>query len=157
MLNPNSSPSYASADLFGIVQKLDLLNQVNGLANLEAEKIAQDVFEYLLGLSDIEVIQGRIPSNNDPRVRQYIEPLNRLFRLVNNDETGAVKQLNRALVENFDIQTAARVKVLNSAKSGGDLLDILCDIVNQEIHARKPSTSLHSSDVVAHNFVPQQL
>ncbi len=144
---PNPSPASPSGHFVATIKKLYRLNEVNETTIAQAEEIAMKMFEILGAAKDYEVLSGEIDPEivnnldpeikNDPQVKSYIRIINGLFKLAGDSEIGAIKNLTREVVNNYDIQTAARANCLG----GGVLLDILCDIANQELIDRKPTIS----------------
>ncbi len=154
---PSSSPLEPKGDFVSIITKLNRAIKVGEIEEKDLEDVAQRIFEILIECDDKQVLSGEIPLNlaselnvADEKITQkdlelYLKIANSLFKLANNKEINAVKVLTPELVKNFDIKAAALAQV----KGGNLLLRLLCDIVNQEISDRTPSSiSVFSSSAL---------
>lgn len=121
-------------------ENLKLLSEVFKLIETETAQIAEMVFDYLIDVSDSEIMTGSISENHpNPKVRAYIKILNRLFLFSrqNNSGKGGFRIINRKTVKDLDKKTYAICMCFD----GGVSLDILCDVVNTENQARTPTRS----------------
>ncbi len=141
---PSASPKSPQADFLGIVEKLERLTQVGEEELLNAEQIAEEVFLFLSDIPDQKVLKGMIDSVDDPDLKPYVTALNTLFPLVKNSETGGINQLNSNIVEKLSPKSYAKVAVIG----GRPFVEVMCDIVNQEVDARTPSSNLFRVNAV---------
>ncbi len=95
------------------------------------------------GIDNDWLLQGLI-NKEDNVVKSYAIALKGLFKLAQNQEIGSINHLNRQVVHDHDIATAARINCL----SGGVLLDILCEVVNEETKSRMPTRILNPRSVI---------
>lgn len=150
---PKPSPQSPKAELTGNIVRVMRLHEVGEITNVQAEVIAIAMFEVMLSVDDYTLLSGNI----DPRIiyeldfeekelignknlERYIRIVNGLLRLANNSEIGALRTLDRKVVNDFDIRTAA----IAQCSGGGVLLDILCDVVTDELSHRRPKFSVSS-------------
>lgn len=101
----------------------------------ENAKIAELIFDYLINVEDQFLIDGSIPPHSDSSINLYIKLLNKLFALSRKKDK--IMVINRRTVKNLD----KKAYMICLCFDGGDSLDILCDIVNEENMARIPSES----------------
>jgi len=101
----------------------------------ENAKIAELIFDYLINIDDQFLIDGTIPPHPDSSINLYIKLLNKLFAL--SRAKNKVMVINRRTVKNLD----KKAYMICLCFDGGDSLDILCDIVNEENMARIPTQS----------------
>ncbi len=145
---PSVSPENADAEFFSNVARVFFLRKIETKKNQEAADIAEKIFDVLKLFDDHAILEAQIDFaildkiddeaiKNEPRMKNYLMIVNNLLKLANNSEIGAIKFLDRKIVKDFDITTAAIAKCIG----GGDLLDILCDVVNEELSARRPTFS----------------
>lgn len=146
---PSASPSSPSAKFISDALMVYRLRQVEEKTIADAGKIAEYVFEILGRADDYAVLTGEIDPEiakeikltddeiSDKDLKSYIKIINGLFILANDSTIGATKNLDRDIVKNFAIDVAARAQCLG----GGELLDVLCDIVNLELGERRPNVS----------------
>lgn len=132
--SPSASPEKPSADFLGIVQRLELLSKVGEGELLNAESIAEEVFLFLSDISDQDVANGAIKTD-DPNLKSYAAALNRLFPLVKNNETGAINQLTAEAVQSISPKAYA----MSAVNGGRPFVEVMCDIVNEEVKARIPA------------------
>jgi hypothetical protein len=121
-------------------ENLKLLSEVFKLIETETAQIAEMVFDYLIDISDGEIMTGTVSENHpNPKVRAYIKILNRLFLFSrqNHSGKGGFRIINRRTVKDLDKKTYAICMCFD----GGVSLDILCDVVNTENQARTPTRS----------------
>lgn len=156
-LNPSPSPQSPSAEFIHKVKQIYFLRQVNEVSIQEAGRIAEKMFEVLEYVEDYKVLSGEIGSEildnvnidplilRDPKLKNYIKITGQLFKIANDSEIGAIKNLNREIVRDFDITAAA----LANCMGGGLLLDVLCDVVNEELSVRRPNAKTVASKAVA--------
>ena len=133
---PSPSPQSPRADLFGIVQMLEIITEVDKDRLLNAEEIADKVFTFLSDVSDDDLESGKIKTN-DPSLEPYVAALNRLFPLIRNPQTGAVNQLNSNTLERINKKAYS----ISAAIGGRPFVELMCDIVNQEFKGRFPDNS----------------
>ncbi len=121
------------------LDNLALLTEVFNLIETETAEIAEMIFDFLIEVGDGEILTGSISENHpDPKVREYIKILNRLFRFSRtNSSKGGFRLINRKTVKDLDKKTYT----ISMCLDGGVSLDILCDIVNTENQARTPANS----------------
>ena len=134
---PSTSPSNVSAD---IIADLKLISEVFQKIEQETAEIAEMIFGYLIDVSDADIINGTIPDHKNPKLKRYIQILNRLFRFSRNhakDGLIGMIVINRKTVKALDRKTYA----ISMCFDGGASLDILCDIVNEENCVRTPTKS----------------
>lgn len=136
-LSPSTAPEKPRADSLGIVRQLDRLTQVGEGELLNAEEIAKAIFEFLSDIPDEDVLNGRIRTN-DPNLKPYAAALNRLFLLVKNSETGAIRQLTAGMVESISPKAYA----MSAVNGGRQFVEIMCDVVNSEFEARTPASTV---------------
>jgi len=131
---PSPSPQKPRAGFLGIVQQLDRLTQVGKDELLNAAEIAEEVFTFLSDISDQDLENGSIKTD-DEALKPYAAALNRLFPLVRNSETGSVNQLNSKTVEKLSQKAYA----ITAAIGGRPFVELMCNIVNEEVQGRIPS------------------
>ncbi|NBV06515.1 MAG: hypothetical protein EBS06_04685 [Proteobacteria bacterium] len=130
---PSASVSNPSA-----ADNLKLISDVFKKIEEETIEIAELLFEYLIEVSDEEVMMGTIPSHKNSKINKYIAILNRLFKFSRNDKkSGGFRIVNRDMIESLDKKTY----MICMCFDGGVSVDILCDIVNTENSARTPTRS----------------
>lgn len=130
--SPASSPEKVSADVIG---DLKLISEVFQKIEKETAEVAELIFDYLIDVSDDQIMMGVIPDHPNPKVTAYIKILNRLFLL--SRKNGRIRVVNRKTVEDLDKKTFA----ICMSFDGGVSLDVLCDVVNEENLARTPTKS----------------
>ncbi len=153
---PTASPKEASANYIANLAIIYRLNQVDEINNENAGLIAVSMFEAMSEFSDKVVLSGNIDREiidkiefeekeiiGVEKLKKYIDIVNSLFKLASESEIGAFKCLNRESVHDYDIKTTARAVCMG----GYGLLDILCDIVNQELNDRRPNFSPKTSSL----------
>lgn len=120
-------------------ENLKLLSEVFNLIENETAQIAEMIFDYLIDISDGEVMTGDLPEDHpNPKVKAYIKILKRLFLFSRkNSGRGGFRIINRKTVKDLDKKTYTICMCFD----GGVSLDILCDIVNTENQARTPTNS----------------
>jgi len=118
-----------------LIANLQLISEVFQKIEEETIDMADEIFDYLINISDEDIANGTIPSHANGRVNKYIKILNRLFAL--SRKKGTFRIISRNTVENLDKKTFA----ISMCHDGGVSLDILCDIVNTENQARIPNNS----------------
>ncbi len=144
---PSASPSQVKVE--ALAEKLNRLIKVSSEYNIAAGEIAENIFSYLIDITDDElVLSGNIPlpesgTNEYEKIGQYIAPLNRLFSLARGNN-GSTKHLDRALLSDKELgdpRAEMMIKIQNNSRVGNELLDILCSIVDQEASDRSPTNS----------------
>ena len=134
---PSGHPNKVSAD---IIADLKLVSEVFQRIEGETAEIAEMIFSYLIDVGDEYIFNGTIPDHPNPKIRNYIKILNRLFLLsrkrAKSGQIGLVV-INRKTVQELDKKTFA----ISMCFDGGVSLDILCDVVNEENMARTPTKS----------------
>ena len=147
-MQPSSSPQNPNAEFFSNVQRVIFLRQLAKSTIKETSDIAQRIFTILQLFDDRAILEGKIDDEivktiddeeirKDPKIAFYIRIINNLFKVANNSEIGAIKFLDREIIKDFDITTVAFANCVG----GNYLLDILCDIANEELSARRPTFS----------------
>ncbi len=136
-LSPGASPEKPRADFLGVVRYLERLAQVGEGELLNAEAIAAEVFLFLSDISDNDLANGAIKTD-DPNLKPYAAALNRLFPLVKNSQTGAINQLTAETVQSISPKAYA----MSAVNGGKPFVEVMCDIVNEEVRARAPNTSV---------------
>jgi hypothetical protein len=134
---PSPNPDHVHAD---IVADLKLVSEVFQRIESETAEIAEEIFDYLIDVADLHIMDGEIPEHSDPKIARYIRILNRLFRLSRKKSKEGLMSLiviNRKTVKELDKKTYT----ISMCFDGGVSLDILCDIVNEENRARTPTRS----------------
>jgi hypothetical protein len=132
---PSSFPKNTSAEM---MENLQMISEVFQKIEGETAEMAEMIFDYLIEVTDEQVMNGAIPPHLNPRINSYIKILNRLFLFTRkNSKAGGLRLINRKTVEDLDKKTFT----ICMCYDGGVSLDILCDIVNTENQARTPSVS----------------
>jgi hypothetical protein len=123
-------------------QQLFDINSLIGVSekmNKEASYISEKIFDHLITVSDVDLYRGKIPylkkNSSNVGINNFIRILNDLFPLSSRD---GIKVIKRETIEYLNKKTF----VLAMCYDGGESLDILCQIVNEENSARIPSQSL---------------
>jgi len=123
-------------------QQLFDINSLIGVSekmNKEASYISEKIFDHLITVSDVDLYRGKIPylkkNSSNVGINNFIRILNDLFPLSSRD---GIKVIKRETIEYLNKKTFA----LAMCYDGGESLDILCQIVNEENSARIPSQSL---------------
>ncbi len=114
-----------------------MFNKFSSFADENAADISARLFDYLRSFKDNEVMEGQIPLPKDD-LKNCVGAFNRLMKFSRNSNSGAFRVLNRNLVEALDKKTYTYCM----QEHGGDLLDTLCDIVNEENQNRTPSVKI---------------
>jgi hypothetical protein len=134
--SPATFPKNASAEL---IQNLQAISEVFQKIEEETAKMAELIFDYLINVSDEQIMTGKIPPHKNKRIDSYVKILNRLFLLSRNSYKGSgFKIISRSMVKNLDRKAFA----ICMCYDGGVSLDVLCDIVNAENEARTPKTQV---------------
>jgi hypothetical protein len=120
-----------------VAENLKLIADVFKKIEEETVEIANLIFEYLIDVSDADIIKGSIPNHSDAKINKYINILNRLFKFSRKTNDGGFRIIDRNLVQNLDKKTY----IICMCFDGGVSMDILCDVVNTENSARTPSKS----------------
>ncbi len=132
---PSSFPKNASADM---IMNLQMISEVFQAIESETAEIAEMLFDYLINVTDEQIMSGTIPPHKNPRINFYLKILNRLFLFSRkSSKSGLIRLINRKTVEELDKKTFTICMCLD----GGISLDILCDVVNAENQARTPTAS----------------
>lgn len=129
---PSGSVSNPSA-----ADNLKLISDVFKEIENESVKVAELLFEYLIDVSDENIIKGEVPDHKDPKINKYLKSLNRLFQFSRKDHSGGFRIINRPMIQDLDKKTYSICMCLD----GGTSLDILCDVANTENSTRTPSKS----------------
>lgn len=143
MINNNSNfPSSSPATTDGVYSVVSLpelkrLQEVFTQVENNTAEIAEALFDYLLDIADMSVVDGEIPLPKDTSIVGYIKALNKLFKLSRRKTKTSFIVINRKLVKNLDRKTYHFCMCID----GGFSLDILCEIVNQENNIRTPKAS----------------
>jgi hypothetical protein len=118
---------------------INSLIRVSEKMNKEASYISEKIFDHLITVSDVDLYRGKIPyikkNSSNVGINNFIRILNDLFPLSSRD---GIKVIKRETIEYLNKKTFA----LAMCYDGGESLDILCQIVNEENSARIPSQSL---------------
>lgn len=132
---PDAHLHNPTADLlYNFALIADVFEQIES----ETAEIAEMIFDYLIDVSDNDIMMGTIPPHYNKITNRYIAILNRLFMLSRRKgEKNGIRIINRRTVEDLDKKTYA----ICMCHDGGVSLDVLCDIVNEENLARTPKTS----------------
>ncbi len=121
-----------------IAANLQLISEVFKKIEEETAEMAEMIFDYLINVSDEQVMTGSIPDHHDPHINSYVKILNRLFLFSRkSSKNGGIRIINRKTVQELDRKTFT----ICMGHDGGVSLDILCDIVNAENQARTPKRS----------------
>jgi len=136
--SPSSSPEtkegiYSVASLPELKRLQEVFQQVEN----NTSEIAEALFDHLLDISDIKVMEGEIPMPKNKSITNYIKALNKLFGLSRRKAKSSFILINRKLVKDLDRKTYHFCMCID----GGFSLDILCEIVNQENNIRTPKSS----------------
>lgn len=154
---PSASPSTALASS---LDNLAFLDDLYEAVEQESEKMAETLFEFLIDATDQQILEGTIPEPKDPKIKNYVKSLNKLFRL-SRSRKGLIL-INRRVVRELDKNTYLFCICLD----GGNSLDVLCEIVNAENSARTPTVSprkvsvklmFPSSNSIDHNHPSKSL
>ncbi len=130
--NPSMFPKQPSADM---LENLQLISEVFQRIETETAEMAEMIFDYLIDVSDEDLMNGTIPQHENKKINAYMKILNRLFKFSRNK--GKFRIINRKTIEDLDKKTFT----ICMCHDGGVSLDILCDVVNTENQARIPTTS----------------
>lgn len=131
---PSLSPNTPSAE---VLHNLKRLSEVFQRIESETSEIAEEIFDYLLNVSDENIALGTIPLAGSSRIKAYLRILNRLFAFSRKNQKNGFKVINRETVRRMDKKTYT----ISMCHDGGVSLDILCDVVNVENQARVPNAS----------------
>ena len=132
---PSFSPQTPTAD---VLMNLKRISEVFQKIESETAEVAEEIFDYLINISDEQIMSGTIPLQGNSRIKAYIKILNRLFLLSRKSKENRFRIISRNTVRKLDKKTFT----ICMCYDGGMSLDILCDIVNTENEARIPNTSL---------------
>ena len=117
---------------------LNSLIEVFEKINNNTSNLAEIIFDHLIKVSDEDLMSGKIPKiitpENSDQLNGFLHILNNLFPLSHKD---GLKIIKRDTVEYLNKKTYAWAMCFD----GGESLDILCEIVNEENVARIPSKS----------------
>jgi hypothetical protein len=117
---------------------LNSLIEVFEKINNNTSNLAEIIFDHLIKVSDEDLMSGKIPKiitpKNSDQLNGFLHILNNLFPLSHKD---GLKIIKRDTVEYLNKKTYAWAMCFD----GGESLDILCEIVNEENVARIPSKS----------------
>jgi len=117
---------------------LNSLIEVFEKINNNTSNLAEIIFDHLIKVSDEDLMNGKIPkiinSQNSDQLNGFLHILNNLFPLSRKD---GLKIIKRETVEYLNKKIYAWAMCFD----GGESLDILCEIVNEENIARIPSKS----------------
>lgn len=154
---PSSSPYALNINLTGEVRQFLRISEASQITDALTKNIAICMFEAFSVCNDREILSGEIDDNifnyidfeekkliKKITLKKYIKIVNGLFKIANNSEIGAFKTLDRNIVVDFDIKIVALANCIGgdgSLEIGNKLLDILCDIVNEELKYRRPNFS----------------
>lgn len=143
MTDPKNTPS-GFITTPSIADNLKMVSEVFKQIEKESVEIAEMLFEYLIEVSDDQVITGNIPQHPNPRINRYLAILNRMFALSRkHNKEGSFRILSRNTIETLDKKTYTICMCFD----GGVSLDILCDVVNTENSARTPTKSPIKIDI----------
>ena len=134
---PATSPQPDSATA---LPELDLMRKIFEQVEQESGDVAEQLFDYLFDVSDIDVVTGNIPmpkNKKNEAIKKYIKSLNLLFKFSRLEGFGSFKIINRRMVKVLDKKTYLFCMCID----GGTSLDVLCEVVNQENMARTPNKS----------------
>ena len=117
---------------------LNSLIEVFEKINNNTSNLAEIIFDHLIKVSDEDLMNGKIPKiinpENSDQLNGFLHILNNLFPMSHKD---GLKIIKRETVEYLNKKTYAWAMCFD----GGESLDILCEIVNEENLARIPSKS----------------
>ena len=117
---------------------LNSLIEVFEKINNNTSNLAEIIFDHLIKVSDEDLMNGKIPKiinpENSDQLNGFLHILNNLFPMSHKD---GLKIIKRETVEYLNKKTYAWAMCFD----GGESLDILCEIVNEENVARIPSKS----------------
>ena len=117
---------------------LNSLIEVFEKINNNTSNLAEIIFDHLIKVSDEDLMNGKIPkiinAENSDQLNGFLHILNNLFPMSHKD---GLKIIKRETVEYLNKKTYAWAMCFD----GGESLDILCEIVNEENVARIPSKS----------------
>lgn len=152
---PSASPSKPKVE--ALMERFNILLEVSDKYNKTAGEIAEDIFSHIINIGDDEVRKGEIPKSGNEDLDRYIAPLNELFKLANEGGNGSIRHLDRESAEELSPKIVAMARCLNLGEGlGNQLLDTLCEIVNQEINDRIPSQSIKVNRVAQLFGVPNK-
>lgn len=134
--NPSLSPQTPSAD---VLTNLKRISEVFQRIESETAEIAEEIFSYLIDVSDEDIMSGAIPipAGGSARLKAYLKILNRLFLFSRKSKETSFRIINRNTIRKLDKKTFT----ICMCHDGGVSLDILCDVVNTENQARTPTVS----------------
>jgi hypothetical protein len=134
--NPSFSPQTPSAN---VLTNLKRISEVFQKIESETAEIAEEIFSYLIDVSDENIMSGTIPipDSGSKRLKTYLKILNRLFLLSRQSKENSFRIINRNTIRKLDKKTFT----ICMCYDGGVSLDILCDVVNTENQARTPNAS----------------
>lgn len=132
------------------VENLEFISQVFQQIEEESVEVAEMLFEYLIEISDADIMTGNIPSHKNKKINAYIKLLNRLFKFSRaSNIQGSFRIISRKMIKELDKKTYA----ISMCHDGGTSLDILCDVVNSENSARTPNNRVKIK--VVRQFAPE--
>ncbi len=136
---PSASPENASLVYNFAEQMVELVfkSRLEEETNRNAVDLSEQLFDHLYDVNDIDLWSGRIPDHKDPETNRFVKNLRLLF-VLSRSAKGGVLVLNRDVVKDMD----KRVFALCMCNDGGDQLDTLCDVVNEENKARVPNVTV---------------
>ncbi len=131
---PSSSPASVSDS-----KKLKLMSEVFQQIEQEGVEVAEMLFDYLIDVSDLEIITGTIKNHKtNKEINRYISILNHLFKFSRKGEESGFRIISRKMIYALDKKTY----IICMCFDGGSFLDVLCDVVNSENGARTPNSAV---------------
>jgi hypothetical protein len=103
--------------------------------NLEIDKLSNQIYDHIVEIDNKTLFKGEIPLPSDPYIKMHIDILNKLFSFVNRNKLQMV--IKRKVIEDYNKKIFSKAM----CSIGGQNLDLLCDIVNNELKERYPSNS----------------
>ncbi len=154
--NPSYSPSNPQANLLdNLIRDIE----VAALADEKAEKVAEEIFDYLYDkqhpISNHDFLNGEIPlTNKNKRVDLYARIINGLVKIAVDHKTGAFKKITPELVSMYDSSSLAGKEanqsvVLAKCMGGSELLKTLCILVYSELSYRTPTGKVSKANAQA--------
>ncbi len=117
---------------------LNSLRNLYDKINQNTFNLAEKLFDHLINVNDADLFHGKIPyldeEKNSNNINGFIRILNDLFPL---SQINGAKIIKRETIEYLNKKSF----VLAMCFDGGESLDILCEVVNEENTQRIPSRS----------------
>ncbi len=151
---PGHSPSkpQATNTLDSAFSEYDRQRQISALENNIVDDLAFRLFDYVYNVVDAseeQIFRGEIPKSeqSDGVTNRSVWVLNRIQKIVNDNQTGAVVLATPSVVMYYDPAAYAFGKCM-----GSGVVDTICGVSNEFAQSRiKPHTSLKLSAAASLN------